>query len=54
MAHSLGYFVTGEGIETIAQLDFLIKNGCDAGQGFFFSPAISAEEIKEKLLAGKV
>ncbi len=49
LAHSLGYTVTGEGIETKAQLDFLTRNGCDAGQGFFFSPAISASQIKDKL-----
>lgn len=49
LAHSLGYTVTGEGIESKAQLDFLTRNGCDAGQGFFFSPAISALQVEEKL-----
>ena len=50
MAHSLGYTVTGEGIETKDQLDFLIRNGCDEGQGFYFSPAIPPEETKERLV----
>jgi diguanylate cyclase (GGDEF)-like protein len=50
MAHSLGYTVTGEGIETKEQLDFLVKHGCDEGQGFFFSPATPADNIKEKLV----
>ena len=49
MAHSLGYSVTGEGIETKAQLDFLARNGCDAGQGFFFSPAIPPVDTQQKL-----
>lgn len=49
MAHSLGYSVTGEGIETQAQLDFLTRYGCDAGQGFFFSKAVSAEDIQTRL-----
>ncbi len=50
MSHSLGYSVTGEGIETKAQLDFLTRNSCDAGQGYLFSQAISAQEIKAKLV----
>lgn len=49
MAHSLGYSVTGEGIENKAQLDFLTANGCDSGQGFYFSQAISSLDTKEKL-----
>ncbi len=49
MAHSLGYSVTGEGIETKAQLEFLTKNGCDAGQGFYFSPAITSQDTQERL-----
>jgi diguanylate cyclase (GGDEF)-like protein len=49
MAHSLGYSVTGEGIETQAQLDFLTRYGCDAGQGFLFSKAVSAEDIQARL-----
>jgi len=50
MAHSLGYTVTGEGIETKEQLDFLVKHGCDEGQGFLFSPATPSDNIKEKLV----
>ncbi len=50
MAHSLGYSVTGEGIETVAQVDFLNKNGCDEGQGKYFSWAVSSEEIRNKLV----
>ncbi len=50
LAHSLGYLVTAEGIESKSQLDFLTRHGCDAGQGFFFSPAISADETAEKLV----
>lgn len=50
MAHSLGYSVTGEGIETKAQLEFLIKQNCDEGQGLYFAPALTRDEVQEKLI----
>lgn len=43
MAHGLGIRVIAEGVETRAQLDFLIANQCDAFQGFLFSAALPAE-----------
>jgi diguanylate cyclase (GGDEF)-like protein/PAS domain S-box-containing protein len=45
MAHDLGLQVVAEGVETQAQLDFLRDRGCDAIQGYFFSPPITAGEI---------
>ncbi len=36
MSHSLGLKVIAEGVETEAQRDFLIKNGCTDFQGFLF------------------
>jgi EAL domain-containing protein (putative c-di-GMP-specific phosphodiesterase class I) len=37
MAHSLGLTVTGEGIETPEQADYLTSLGCDSLQGYLFS-----------------
>jgi diguanylate cyclase (GGDEF)-like protein len=52
IAKSLALHLVAEGIETIEQLDCLRKLGCQAGQGFFFSPPISVENctaLLEKL-----
>ncbi len=52
LAHSLGLAATAEAIETREQLDFLVRQGCDSGQGFLFSPAV-AEQTLACLLNGK-
>jgi diguanylate cyclase (GGDEF)-like protein len=44
LGHSLGLKVVAEGVETEEQLEFLRANGCDQMQGFFFSPAIPADD----------
>jgi diguanylate cyclase (GGDEF)-like protein/PAS domain S-box-containing protein len=49
LAHSLGMKVVAEGVETIAQREFLLSIGCNQMQGYFFSKPISPDEI-EKLL----
>ncbi len=47
MAHGLNLKVVAEGIESEAQLRFLQAEGCDCGQGYFFShPLISSDFIK--------
>jgi len=51
MAHALDIKVIAEGIETLAQRDFLLNAGCDYGQGYLFSkpvPADNFEKIKIK------
>lgn len=47
LAHSLGLIVVAEGIETVEQKEFLIKNNCDIGQGYYFSKPVCALEIEE-------
>jgi EAL domain-containing protein (putative c-di-GMP-specific phosphodiesterase class I) len=49
MAHSLKLKVVAEGIETEAQLDMLWRENCDEGQGYLFSPPLTAESITELL-----
>ena len=52
MAHALKLEVVAEGVETPTQLAFLGARRCDRIQGFFFSPAVSAEDLKPLLSAG--
>lgn len=47
LAHSMGMEVIAEGVETVGQLDFLSSQGCDAIQGFWYSPPLDFEKIKE-------
>jgi len=47
MAHSLGFRVVAEGVETKEQLEFLRKQGCDEVQGFLYSPAVPPEEVPQ-------
>ncbi len=45
LGQKLDVEVLAEGIETDDQLDHLRLIGCDLGQGFLFSPAVSAAEV---------
>ena len=45
LAHSLRLKVIAEGVETPEQLALLADLGCDQYQGFFFSPAIAADQF---------
>ena len=47
LGHSLGLRVTAEGIESKAQYEFLVKQGCDEAQGFFLSKPIRGEAFLE-------
>ncbi|GAA3955749.1 EAL domain-containing protein [Allohahella marinimesophila] len=46
LGHSLNIRVIAEGIEHEEQLDFLIRQGCDHGQGFFLGEPVSAEALE--------
>ena len=44
--HAIGLTVVAEGIETEAQRAFLSGLGCDQGQGYLFSRAVPAEQVR--------
>jgi diguanylate cyclase (GGDEF)-like protein/PAS domain S-box-containing protein len=46
LAHSLGFGVIAEGVETEAQRDFLASVGCHAYQGYFYSRPIPVSEFE--------
>ena len=45
MARTLRKRTVAEGIETVAQLEYLRERGCDTGQGYLFSKAVPADEL---------
>jgi diguanylate cyclase (GGDEF)-like protein/PAS domain S-box-containing protein len=53
MAHKLGLKVIAEGIETEAQRRLLVEAGCDYGQGFLFSEALTPRRFERLLMAGR-
>jgi EAL domain-containing protein (putative c-di-GMP-specific phosphodiesterase class I) len=44
--------IIAEGVETAAQLEFLVGAGCHHIQGFYFSRAVPAEQAAEMLRRG--
>jgi len=50
MADNLGLEVIAEGVETEAQRDFLLQNGCSDIQGYYYSPPLFAKEVESWLL----
>lgn len=51
LSKNLGLYVTAEGVETHADLDFLRNIDCDAAQGFLISAALSPEKLKKFLVS---
>ncbi len=49
MGHTLGLKIIAEGVETEQQKSFLIENGCDYLQGYYFSKPLPAEEMESLL-----
>jgi EAL domain-containing protein (putative c-di-GMP-specific phosphodiesterase class I) len=49
MASALDMKVIAEGVETVAQRDFLQAIGCDEFQGFLFAPALDPMSFEHRL-----
>lgn len=49
LAKSLKMKTIGEGVETVEQLNFLMKSQCDSIQGYYFSRPIPAEQMTKML-----
>ena len=45
LGHNLGLEIVAEGVETVAQRDFLASLGCDVLQGYLYSRPLPAAEI---------
>ena len=54
LAHGLRMHVIAEGVETMAQLDFLRGAGCDSVQGHVYSRPQTGERIEVLLRAGHI
>jgi diguanylate cyclase (GGDEF)-like protein/PAS domain S-box-containing protein len=52
LAQSLNLHIIAEGVETKAQKDFIIANGCPNIQGYFYSKPIPAGEFEQLLHKG--
>jgi EAL domain-containing protein (putative c-di-GMP-specific phosphodiesterase class I) len=50
MARALQLEVVAEGVETAAQLKFLLLQQCDAMQGYLASPAVPGAEFRDRFL----
>ena len=46
LGQTLGMKIVAEGVETMAQSEFLRNAGCDDGQGFHYSPPTSAADVR--------
>ena len=49
LAHSITIPVVAEGVETEEQMDILNSMLCNEAQGFYFSPAVTADAAEEML-----
>lgn len=51
--HALRFRVIAEGVETVEQLQYLRRHGCNEMQGYFFSRPVAPEAFAALLEAGK-
>jgi diguanylate cyclase (GGDEF)-like protein len=49
LAAELGLTTVAEGIETATTADWLREHGCNIGQGYYFSPPLTADKLRDVL-----
>ena len=49
LAHAFDLTTVAEGVETQAQLDYLMRQGCDESQGYLHSRPVPAAELEAQL-----
>jgi EAL domain-containing protein (putative c-di-GMP-specific phosphodiesterase class I) len=54
MASAMGMRVIGEGIEVPEAVTMLAAMGCELGQGFLYSPAVTLQEALGLAAAGRI
>jgi EAL domain-containing protein (putative c-di-GMP-specific phosphodiesterase class I) len=52
LAQSLNLKIIAEGVETEAQKNFLVENGCKNIQGYFYGEPMQAAEMEGLFLKG--
>jgi len=52
LAQSLNLEIIAEGVETQEQKDFLVQNGCENIQGYFYSKPLPVDKMKTVLIEG--
>ncbi len=51
LGHSINAEIVAEGVETIEQYEFLVNEGCDIIQGYYFSKPLLPEQVTELMMA---
>ena len=54
LAHELGVEVIAEGVESEAQMRFLVGAGCEYVQGYYYSKPVRAEQATRLLRVGRI
>jgi len=54
LGQGLGMMTLAEGIETEGEWRFLVEQGCELGQGFYFSRPVPADVISSRFRAGEL